>query len=129
MNIHVDTLAYTNDRLKAGIERPHAEAIARLQARTVGDLIEHELVTKDTLKADLSDVVSMLREEIRNEATSLREEIRNETTSLREEIRNEATATRRQMDGLMLQIRSLQMGSVIAAFAISAVIFLSRLIR
>ena len=31
MNIRVDTLEYSNDLQKAGIERPHAEAIAKLR--------------------------------------------------------------------------------------------------
>ena len=118
MNIHVDTLEYANDLQKAGIERAHAEAIAKLQGRTVSDLIEHELVTKDMLKAELAILKSELREEIRGETTSLREEIRNESTNLR-----------RQMDALMLQIRALQMASAIAAFALGAVVLLTRLIH
>ena len=43
MNIHVDTLEYANDLEKAGIARAHAEATPELQARTVRDLVEHEL--------------------------------------------------------------------------------------
>ena len=107
MNIHVDTLEYANDLQKAGIERAHAEAIAKLQARTVRDLVEHELVTKDHLKSELAQLQSSLSDEIRNESTTLR----------------------RQMDGLMLQIRALQFGGAIAAFAVGAIVLLSRLIR
>ena len=108
MNIHVDTLEYARDLQNAGIERAHAEAIARLQARTVADLIEHELVTKDLLRAELvilkSEILDELRgafsgfrEEMRGETSSLREEVHGETTTLREEIRNESTSLREQM--------------------------------
>ena len=107
MNIHVDTLEYANDLQKAGIERAHAEAIAKLQGRTVRDLVEHELVTKDYLKSELSQLESKLRDEIRSESTTLR----------------------RQMDMQMVQIRALQLGGAIAAFAIGAIVLLARLIR
>ena len=33
------------------MERAHAEAVAKLQAQTVKDLVDHELVTKDFLRA------------------------------------------------------------------------------
>ena len=122
MNIHVDTLEYANDLQKAGIERAHAEAIAKLQARTVADLIEHELVTKDHLKSELAQLGARI-------VAGLREEIRGVATSLREEIRNESTANRRQTDALMLQFRALQFGGAIAAFAVGAIALLSRLIR
>jgi len=59
----------------------------------------------------------------------LRDEIRRESTGLREEIRNESTELRRQMDGLMMQIRALQVGSAIAAFALSVIVMLSRMIK
>ena len=111
MNIHVDTLEYSNDLQKAGIERPHAEAIAKLQARTVNDLIEHELVTKDHLKSELAQLEARLE------------------AKLRDEIRNESTGLRRHMDTLMLQIRALQLGGAIAAFAIGAIVMLTRFIR
>ena len=62
MNIHVDTLQHANDLQKAGIERAHAEAIAKLQARIVGDLIEHELVTNDTLKAELAVLEARMKQ-------------------------------------------------------------------
>ena len=118
MNIHVDTLEYANDLQKAGIERLHAEAIAKLQARTVTDLIEHELVTRDHLKSELVQLETRMDGKLGQLETRMRDEIRNESTNLR-----------RQMDGLMLQIRALQMGGTIAAFALGAVVMLSRLIR
>jgi gas vesicle protein len=109
MNIHVDTLQYANDLQKAGIERAHAEAIAKLQAQTVSDLIEHELVTRDHLKSELTQLEarlkSELREEIRNEVAGLREEIRNEVAGLREEIRNEVAGLR---DGIRNEVAGLR---------------------
>jgi hypothetical protein len=118
MNIHVDTLEYTNVLVKAGIERAHAEAIAKLQAQSVKDLINHEVVTKDHLRSELGAL-----------ELKLRDEIRSESAKLREEMRDQGADHRRQMDTLMIQIRSLQLGGAIAAFAIGAVVLLSRLIR
>ena len=111
MNIQVDTLEYANDLQKAGIERPHAEAIAKLQARTVHDLVEKELVTRDHLKSELTQLEARLE------------------SKLREEIRNEPTNLRRQIVGVMLQIRAIQLGGAIAAFSVGVVVLLSRLIR
>lgn len=118
MNIHVDTLEYANDLQKAGIERAPAEAIAKLQAKTVADLIEHELVTRDHLKSELTQLEARVELKIGQSETRLRDEIRNESTALR-----------RHMDTLMLQIRALQMGGAIAAFALGAIVMLSRLIK
>ena len=154
MNIRVDTLEFSNLLEKAGMERAHAEAIAKLQARTV-DLVEQELVTKDYfndhLKAELTQLEARLdgklsqfegklrdeirgestklRDELRNEATQRRDELRDEASSLRDEIRNESTTIRRQMDAMMLQIRAIQLGGTIAAFVLGAVVLLARLIR
>lgn len=122
MNIHVDTLEYANVLVKSGMERAQAEAVAKLQAQTVKDLIDHEIVTKDYLRSELKTELGALE-------LKLRDEIRSESTKLREEIRNESTANRRQIDGVMIQIRALQLGGAIAAFAIGAILLLSRLIR
>ena len=129
MNVHVDTLEYAQMLEEAGMVRAHAEAVAKLQARTVKDLIDHELVTQDHLKAGLDSLETKLRDEIRSESAKLREEIRGESAKLREEIRAEATNSRRQIDAVMIQIRALQIGAGIAAFALSAILLLSRLIR
>ncbi len=151
MNIHVDTLEYAQMLEEAGMVRAHAEAVAKLQARTVKDLIDHALVTQDHLKAGLDSLETKLRDEIRGESSKLREEIRGESTTLRdeirgesaklrdeirgesatlrEEIRAEATNSRRQIDAVMIQIRALQIGAGIAAFALSAILLLSRIIR
>ena len=118
MNIRVDTLEYANVLERSGMDRRQAEAVAKLQAQTVTDLIDHELVTRDQLRSELGELELKLRDEIRSEAAKLREEIR-----------NESTANRRQLDAVMIQIRALQVGATIAAFAISAVVVLSRLIR
>jgi hypothetical protein len=103
MNIQVDTLEYASALEQAGIARAHAEAIAKLQARTVRDLVDHELVTKEFLRAEL----------------------RSEITELRSELRDEFRA---QISRLEPQIRALQYGAAIAAFVISLVVLLSRLI-
>ena len=162
MNIHVDTLEYANVLVKSGMERAQAEAVAKLQAQTVKDLIDHELVTKDDLEValekqtiqlqgeiresearlreEIRGVAGNLREEIRGEVANLREEIRGEVANLREDIRKESGTLReemrdmrsdleRKMDTLMIQIRALQLGGAIAAFAIGAIVLLTRLIK
>lgn len=151
MNIHVDTLEYSNMLVNAGMERAHAEAVAKLQAQTVKDLIDHELVTKDFLSAELKGLELKLRDEIRGEAAKLRDEhrseaaklrdehrsesaklrdeYRSESAKLREEMRDQGADQRRQTEALMMQIRALQFGGAIAAFALGAITLLARLIR
>ncbi len=111
MNIRVDTLEYTNALEQAGIARPHAEAIAKLQARAVNDLVEHELVTKEHLRSELSQLRSELKSEMSQLELRLKDEIRTETGALK------------------VQLRALQYGGAIAAFAISLVVLFSRLIK
>ena len=173
MNIHVDTLEYANVLVKSGMERAQAEAVAKLQAQTVKDLIDHELVTKDDLEGaldkqevrlqgeirasearlreDIRSETAKLREEARSEATKLREETRSDASMFREETRSDAAMLReenrseaaklredmrdmrsdleRKMDTLMIQIRALQLGGAIAAFAIGSIVLLTRLIK
>ena len=151
MNIHVDTLEYANVLVKSGMERAQAEAVAKLQAQTVKDLIDHELVTKDDLEValekqtiqlqgeiresearlreEIRGVAGNLREEIRGEVANLREDIRKESGTLREEMRDMRSDLERKMDTLMIQIRALQLGGAIAAFAIGAIVLLTRLIK
>ncbi len=122
MNIHVDTLEYANVLVKSGMERAQAEAVAKLQAQTVKDLIDHELVTKDDLDVALTTRLGSLE-------LKLRDEIRGEAAKLREEMRDMRSDLERKMDTLMIQIRALQLGGAIGAFAIGAIVLLSRLIR
>lgn len=122
MNIHVDTLEYANDLLKAGIERPHAEAIAKLQARTVGDLIDHELVTREHFKSELTQMEARLKSEMAQMEARMEARMDGKLGQLE-------ISLRRQMDAQMLQIRALQMGGAIAAFALGAIVMLSRLIK
>lgn len=116
MNIHVDPLSYAKDPEQAGIQRAHAEAIATLQARSVSDPIEHELVTKDFLKGELAAQESRLKDEIRKESSTLRVELRKESNVLRDEIRS-----------VLVQLRALQYGGAIAAFALSLLVLFVRL--
>lgn len=122
MNIHVDTLEYASTLQKAGVERAHAEAFAKLQAKTVADLVDHELVTKDNLKSELTQTEARLKSEI------VQLEARMEA-GLKTEIAQLEARMERRMDAQMLQLRALQLGGAIAAFAISAIVLLSRLIR
>ena len=122
MTIHINTLDYANDLEKAGIVRAHAEAIAQLQGRTVHELVDKELVTKDHLSAELR----ALRAEFKSD---LKVEIAASSDGLRQELRREIDGVNRRIDGIQVQLRSLQFGGAIAAFVISAVILLTRLIR
>lgn len=118
MNIQINTLDYAKDLEKAGIVREHAEAIAQPQARTVKDLVDHELVTKDFQRAELT----VLRAELRGDIVA-------SADGLRQELRKEIDGVHRRIDGLQVQLRSLQFGGTIAAFVITAVVLLTRLIK
>jgi hypothetical protein len=144
MTVHFDTLDYANTLEGAGISRAHAEAIAKVQAKALADLVANDLVTKEFLRSELTQTETRLRGEIGQLRTDLRGEIAKLGTELRGEIaqlgidlrgenlqmetRTEARS-RQEMDALRLQLRSLQYGGAIAAFAISAVVLLSRLIK
>ncbi len=121
MNIHINLLDYAAELEKAGIARPHAEAIAQLQARAIKDLIDHELVTKDFLRAELVILKAELREEFRQDLHGLRGD-------LSSKIDGSETTLRREIDEIKLQLRALQSGGAIAAFALGTIVLLSRLI-
>ena len=144
MTMHFDTLDYVNTLEGAGITRAHAEAIAKVQAKALGDLVANDLVTKDFLRSELTQVETRLRGEIGKLGTDLRGEIGTLGTDLRGEIGTLGTdlrgemlqmatrleaSHRQDMDALRLQLRSLQFGAAIAAFALSAVVLFSRLIK
>lgn len=93
-----------------------------MQAQTVKDLIDHEIVTRDYLDTRLKSELGSLE-------LKLRDEIRSESAKLRDEMRGAATETERLFNTLMIQIRALQIGAGIAAFAIAAVVAMARLIR
>lgn len=104
MNIQINTLDYANRLEQAGIARSHAEAIAKLRARAVNGLVEHELVTKETLRSELAQLEARLRTEIK--ADRSQHELR-----LRDDM------------------HALQSGGAIAMFALSVPVVLTRLIR
>jgi transposase len=144
MTVHFDTLDYANTLEGAGISRAHAEAIAKVQAKALTDLVANDLVTKDFLRSELTQTETRLRGEIaklgmdlRGESGKLGTDLRGEIALLGTDLRGEMlqmetrieARIRQEMDALRLQLRSLQYGGAIAAFAISAVVLLSRLIR
>ncbi len=137
MNIRVDTLEYANALEQAGIARPHAEAIAKLQARAVNDLVEHELVTKEHLRSELSQ----LRSELKSDTSTLKSELKSEIAQLESRMRGDFKSEMSQLESrlkdeirtetgaLKVQLRALQYGGAIAAFAISLIVLFSRLIK
>jgi F0F1-type ATP synthase membrane subunit b/b' len=150
MNARFDTLEYVNAMEAAGIPRPHAEAIAK----GLSDLVEKELVTRDflrselaALRAELKSELAALRAEIKSELAALRAELKSDLATLRSEVASELATSRsgaaselavvkselrdefrREIGRLELQIRALQYGGAIAAFALGAVVLLTRLI-
>ncbi len=144
MNVHFDTLDYANTLEAAGIQRPHAHAIAKVQAKALQDLVENELVTKDFLRGELTELRLELEGKIAATETRLEGRILASETKLDGKItslesRMDAKFAelefrlrddfRKDFDSLRVQLRSLQYGGAIAAFAVSAAIMLSRLIR
>ena len=118
MNIRVDTLEYSNTLEQAGIARPHAEAIAKLQARAIEDLVAHELVTKESLRSELSQL------EARLESRLSQLDARIDSKMSQSELRQ-----RYDMHALRAQLRSLQYGGAIAMFALSLIVVMMRLIK
>jgi uncharacterized membrane protein YheB (UPF0754 family) len=106
MNARFDTLEYVNTMEAAGIPRRHAEAIAK----GLADLVGKDLVTQDFLRSELA----VSRSEVASQIASLKAELRDEF--------------RKEIGRLELQIRALQFGGAIAAFALGAVVLLTRLI-
>jgi hypothetical protein len=98
MNVRFDTLDYANAMEAAGIPRPHA------------DLVDKELVTRDFLRSELAVLKSDVASQIAGVKAELRDEIRTEVGRLE------------------LQIRALQFGGAIAAFALGAVVLLTRIL-
>lgn len=155
MTIHFDTLDYAKTLEGAGMVRAHAEAIARVQTKALSDLVANDLVTKDFLRSELTQVETRLNGRIDKLATELRGEISQLGTDLRGEIGKQGTdlrgeiaqlgielrgemlqmetrldaRLRQETDAIRLQLRSLQYGGAIAAFAVSLVVLLSRLIK
>jgi Skp family chaperone for outer membrane proteins len=154
MNARFDTLEYVNTMEAAGIPRPHAEAIAK----GLADLVDKELVTRDFLRSELAALrseikseIAALRSEMKSDLAALRSEIESKFAALRSEMKSELAATRSEMKSelaatsshvaselrdefrkeigrLGLQIRALQFGGAIAAFALGAVVLLTRLL-
>lgn len=133
MTIHFDTLEYSTALEKAGIERAHAEAIAKGQARALTDLVEHHLVTQEQLKSELAQVETRLRGEIGETETRLRGEIgaaesrlRGDMAVLRAGLQDDF---RREIADLRVTLRGIQIGGAIGMFALSAIVLMSRLIK
>ncbi len=159
MTMHFDTLEYSNSLEQAGIARAHAEAIAKPQAKALSELIAHELVTKEfqeaqlhQLRTDIKAEMQLYRAELKNEMQGTRAEQKNEMQALKSEIKNDLQGAksdlksefkldlaqlevklreeiRREGDALRLQLRSLQYGGAIAAFAVSMVVLLTRIVK
>ncbi|HZA01472.1 MAG TPA: coiled-coil domain-containing protein [Hyphomicrobiaceae bacterium] len=150
MNARFDTLEYATAMEAAGIPRPHAEAIAK----GLGDVVDKELVTRDYLRSELAALrseikfeLAALRSEVQSEIARWKSEFQSELAALRSEMRSELAASRsasaselavvkselrdeirKEFGRLELQIRALQFGGAIAAFALGAVVLLTRLI-
>ncbi|MFM9943021.1 MAG: hypothetical protein ACKVP7_26420 [Hyphomicrobiaceae bacterium] len=111
MTFHFDTLEYANSLEKAGTQRAHAEALAKGQGGALKDLVDNDLVTQAHLRAEIAKLETTLRGEMGRLKTDLLAEIRREADSLR------------------LEFRSLKYAAAIAAFALSLIVLLSRLIK
>jgi hypothetical protein len=81
----------------------------------VHELVDKELVTKDYLSAELR----ALRAEFKSD---LKSKIVGSADGLRREFRTEFDGLHRRIDGIQVQLRSLQFGGAIAAFVITAVV-------
>ena len=108
MSVHFDTLEFVKTLTASGVSQPQAEAIARAHAKSMGDLVDHDLATKPDLQ--------VLRAEIKSDIDSLRSEIRSEMSSLGSELQSE----------FQTEIRSLKYAASIAMAFLSLVVVLTR---
>ncbi len=121
MGVQFDTLDYVKTLTDAGVETAHAEAMARAQVKILGDLVTSELATKSDLK--------VLKAEILSEISGLRAETKSEFDGLRAELKSEMAVLTSSLQGeFRTELRSLKYGAAIAAFAVSLVVVLIRLI-
>jgi hypothetical protein len=99
MGVHFDTLEFVKTLTASGVSQPHAEAIARAHAKSMGDLVDHDLATKSDLK--------VLRAEIKADMDGLRSDLRSE---------------------FQTELRSLKYAASIAMAFLSLVVILTRVI-
>ncbi len=129
MNIRVDTLEYSNALEKAGISRPHAEAIARLQARAIEDLVEHDLVTKEFLRSELSQLESRIDSRLSQLEARMDSKLSQLESGIDSKLSQLELRLRDDMHALRAQLRALQYGGAISMFVLSAIVVLTRLIK
>ncbi len=122
MTVHFDTLDFVKTLTAAGIEAPHAEALARAHAKSMDDLVSNELCTKTDLHA--------LRVEVRAQNDTLRAEMKAQSDTLRAEMKSllEQQSASLRAD-FQTELRSLRYGASIAMAFLSLVVLLTRFIK
>lgn len=105
----INTLSIASDLSKAGIERPHAEAIANAIGTRQGDV-----AMKDFVHAEISGVHAEISG-VRAEISTVRAEISAEISTVRAEISAEISGVRTEMSALEARLVRWVVGTVFAA--------------
>ena len=133
MGIHFDTLEFVKTLTASGVAAPHAEAIARAHAKSMGDLVENDLTTKSDLKvltAEIKSELDGLRSEIKAQLVSQRSELKADNASLRSELKSEISSLRSELKAdFQTELRSLKYAASIAMAFLSIVVVMSRFIK
>ena len=144
MGIHFDTLEFVKTLTASGVAAPHAEAIARAHAKSMGDLVGNDLATKSDLKVLRAEIKSELdglrseikaqlvsqRSEFKADNDSLRSELKADNASLRSELKSEISSLRSELKAdFQTELRSLKYAASIAMAFLSIVVVMSRFIH
>ena len=133
MTVHFDTLEFVKTPTSAGVTPPHAEAIARAHAKSMGDLVDNELATKadlQVLRTELKAEMQTLRAEVGAEIGTLRAETKAANETLRAEMKSESQTLRAELKAdFQTELRSLKYGASIAMGLLSLIVVLTRFIR
>ena len=133
MGIHFDTLEFVKTLTASGVAAPHAEAIARAHAKSMGDLVGNDLATKSDLKvlrAEIKSELDGLRSEIKAQLVSQRSELKADNASLRSELKSEISSLRSELKAdFQTELRSLKYAASIAMAFLSIVVVMSRFIK
>lgn len=129
MGIHFDTLEFVKTLTASGLPPPHAEAIARAHAKSMGNLVEHDLATKPDIKVLRAEIKADI-DGLRSEMSGLRSELKADMSSLRSELKADINSLRSELKAeFQTELRSLKYAASIAMAFLSLVVIMSRFIK
>lgn len=140
MSVHFDTLEFVKTLTSAGVSQPHAEAMARAHAKSMGDVVTNDIASKadvavlraemKTLRAEMKADVDVLRAEIKSSADTLRAEYKAGNDALRAEPKSDIAGLRSELKAdFQTELRSLKYAAMMATGFLSLIVVLVRFIH